>query len=359
MKISLTRKTKEPGLPPGTLVHIGEKKAKKVTLDLIQYNEKVFEESRVKDMEDLVRARDNDKVSWINVNGLHDADIMERLSSLFSVHPLVMEDIMNTRQRPKSEVNPDHIFLVMKMIKKNHKGKHVIEQISLILGKGYVITFQERKGDVFDTIRDRIRTRRGKIRKMRADYLAYALLDSTVDKYFPVIEEIGDSLISIESELDKNVEDITLKRIHRLKGDLIQVRKSIWPMREVINQLMREDTSLIGDDVKPYLKDVYDHVIILRDNLDTNRDIASGTRDLYMSLVSNRMNEIMKVLTIIATVFIPLSFITGLYGMNFNSNSSPLNMPELDWYWGYPAAITVMTLMVVGMIIYFKRKRWM
>jgi magnesium transporter len=357
-KISF-RRSVEPGLPPGTLVHVGEKRQKKVTVELISYNEEDCKEEIVNDLDKLKELPEEGRTAWINVNGLHDADIMKRIGDLFSIHPLVMEDIMNTDQRSKSEAFSEHLFIVLKMVKRGVKKGNGIEQISLVLGKGYVISFQEWKGDVFDPIRKRLRTKIGRIRSMGADYLAYTLIDAVVDNYFPVLEEIGNEIEEMEIRLNKKADDEGLKRIHSIKRRLIQIRRSIWPMRDVINGVLREESYLMGQEVKPYLRDVYDHTIQVMDTLESMRDMATGLMDLYISLVSNRMNEIMKLLTVIATIFIPLTFIAGVYGMNFDPDSSPLNMPELEWYYGYPLIMASMLLIAIGMVVYFKRKKWL
>jgi magnesium transporter len=272
---------------------------------------------------------------------------------------MVMEDILNTKQRPKVEFFPDYVFITSKMVKLDQNRMGDIEQVSLILGKGFVISFQEWKGDVFDPIRDRIRTHRGKIREKGADYLAYALIDSIVDNYFPVLGSLSDEMDRIEENLRKDLKEKDLKRIHSIRRSIVSLKRAIWPLREGVSNLMREDSPLISEEVHPFLRDIYDHTIQVMDNVDSMRDVSTGLMELYMSLSSNRMNEIMKVLTIIATIFIPLTFIAGIYGMNFNTDSSPLNMPELEWYFGYPLALLVMLMMSIGMVIYFKRKRWL
>lgn len=357
-KLSLW-KSIEPGLPPGTLVHVGEKRLKKVTVDLISYDESDLKEDRITDIDKLKDLPRDGKVSWININGIHDTDLMERIKDIFSIHPLVMEDIMNTGQRPKVEFFKDYIFMALKMVKVGERKGSEVEQISMVLGKGFVLSFQEMKGDVFDPIRERIRLKRGRIRSMGSDYLAYTLIDAVVDNYFPILEEIGDSIQEVEDRLSINPDSECLRSTHSMKRRLIQHRRSIWPMREVVNGLIREDSPLMGEEVKPYLKDVYDHTIQVMDSLESLRDMATGLMDLYMSLVSNKMNEVMKVLTIIATIFIPLTFIAGIYGMNFQPDSSPLNMPELNWYFGYPAVMSIMVIVFVGMLFFFRRKHWL
>lgn len=347
--------TKKPGLPPGTLVHVGEVRQKKVDVTLIQYDEKNYHLEKVRKIDDLSKIVSDKKVSWINIDGLNDTKLLERIFKDFDINYLAQEDILNTNQRPKVDYYKDHLLTVIKMV----AGKDDIEQISIIFKKDLIITIQERKGDVFDPIRERIRDKRGRIRNMQADYLLYALVDSVVDNYFPILEGIDDRIEDLEDELADNPKDATLKEIYKLKSSLVQLRRSIWPLREVISSLQKDGLGLISDEIDPYWRDLYDHTIRIMDMLESLRDMTSGLMDLYMSVVSNRMNEVMKVLTIIATIFIPLSFITGLYGMNFDTTASPLNMPELGFYWGYPMALSFMLMVVLGMMIYFKKKKWM
>jgi len=271
-----------------------------------------------------------------------------------NLHHLVIEDIHNTYQRPKAEDYEDFLYIVLKMISWDENlNQAQAEQVSMILGKGYVLSFKEDPGDIFDPVRVRLREGKGRIRKSGADYLAYALLDQVVDNYFLVLENLGERIESLEEELTTNPSPATLKAIHHLKRELIFLRKSVWPLREAINSLERGDSSLFQAETLVYLRDLYDHTIQVMDTIETFRDMVSGMLDIYLSSISNRMNEIMKVLTIIATIFIPLTFIAGVYGMNF------ANMPELQWPWGYFAVWGVMILVAGGMIIFFKRKGWL
>jgi magnesium transporter len=279
---------------------------------------------------------------------------VEKIGTHFGIHPLIMEDILHTGQRPKGEDLGDYLFIVLKMIYHDEEKDEVIgEQLSLILGPNYVISFQEREGDVFNPIRERIRNAKGRIRKAGADYLAYVLVDAIVDHYFAILEELGGTIESLEEELVTNPRPETLQTIHTLKRELIFLRKSVWPLREVISGLEREESPLITEPTGIYLRDVYDHTIQVIDTIETYRDMVSGMLDIYLSSLSNRMNEVMKVLTMIATIFIPLTFIAGIYGMNFKF------MPELEWHWGYPMALVVMLLIVGSMFIYFRRKKWL
>ncbi len=348
----IKRRSKKAGLPPGSLVHVGEKKAEKVTISIIDYDEKHFEERTVENVEECFPFKDSPTVSWINIVGLHEVSIIDGIGKQFGFHPLILEDILNTEQRPKIEDFSDHIFIVTKMLY-SKEDEIDSEQISMILGPNYVLTFQEREGDVFDAVRKRIKESKGKIRKLGSDYLAYALIDAIVDNYFLVLEKMGETIESLEEELLEDPTPQTLNTIHNLKRELIFLRKSVWPLREVINTVYKGESKLISDTTQVYLRDVYDHTIQVVDTIETFRDMVSGMLDVYLSSVSNRMNEVMKVLTIIATIFIPLTFIAGAYGMNFEY------MPELGWKWSYPAIWTVMLIIGVTMFIYFRKKRWL
>jgi len=342
------------GLPPGTLIHIGEKRNKKPRITIFDYDEKAFEEKEVKTVEEAFPYRDKQTVTWINIDGIHDLELIRKVGEHFHLHPLVLEDIVNTAQRPKFEDFTDHMFLVFKMFYQlGDKGKIKEEQVSLILGSNFVISFQESEGDVFNSIRDRIRTSKGRIRKMKADYLAYSLVDSVVDGYFLVLEKLGENTEALEEEVMLNPSTETSQRIHHLKRKMISLRKSIWPLREIISSMQRGESKLIYKSTMIYLRDIYDHTIQIIDSIETFRDVLSGMLDIYLSSISNRMNEVMKVLTIIATIFIPLTFIAGIYGMNFDF------MPELNWKWGYFACLLVMSVVAFSMLMFFKRKKWL
>ncbi len=350
----IKKRSKKAGLPPGTLVHIGEQKAEEVTITVIDYDEARFQEEEIKTVEECFPFKDKPTVTWINVDGIHQVEVLELLGDCFGLHPLVLEDILNTDQRPKMEDFGDYIFVVLKTFSYNDQSDELEpEQISLILGPSFVMSFQEREGDVFNPIRERIRSSKGRIRRMGADYLAYALLDSIVDHYFIVLEQVGEEVEFLEEELVTNPTPETLQTIHNLKRDMIFLRKSVWPLREVIGALERGELSLIRESTGIYLRDVYDHTIQVVDTIETFRDMISGMLDIYLSSVSNRMNEVMKVLTIIATIFIPLTLIAGIYGMNFQY------MPELGWRWGYPVVWLVMLVIGVVMLVYFRRKKWL
>jgi magnesium transporter len=335
-------------------MYIGKKKTDKVKITCIDYYADYFQEKEVETIDEVFPFSDTSTATWINLDGIHQLDSIEKIGKHFKIHPLVLEDIMNTGQRPKMEDFGDYLFIVLKMLHYDEEENETkTEQVSLILSSKFVISFQESEGDVFDSIRERIRSDRGRIRKMRVDYLAYSLIDAIVDNYFMVLEKIGEKIEDIEDELVKNPTPEVLHTIHRLKRELIFLRKSVWPLREVISRLERWESPLIDKSIDIYLRDVYDHTIQVIDALETFRDMLSGMLDIYLSSISNRMNEVMKVLTIIATIFIPLTFIAGIYGMNFKY------MPELDWFWGYPMVYTVMLAVSAVMLVYFRRKKWL
>jgi len=354
------RTSAKAGLPPGTLVYVGKKRTEKIKITLIDYDEKQLTEKTIKRIEECFPFKEKPTVTWINIDGIYDTEIIEKIGKRFDLHPLLMEDIVNTGQRPKMEDFENYIFLVLKMLYFDEKNNEVkSEQISLIFGPNYVISFQELEGDVFDPIRDRIRKAKGRIRKMGADYLAYALLDAIVDNYFLILEKIGEKIETMEENLVTEPTPETLQAIHSLKRETILIRKSVWPLRELVSGLERSESKLIKKSTDIFLRDVYDHTIQVIDTIETFRDMLSGMVDLYLSSISNKMNQVMKVLTIIATIFIPLTFVAGIYGMNFDPAASPFNMPELGWYWGYIMVWVVMIAIGIAMIIYFKRKRWL
>lgn len=341
-------------------MHIGKKRTTPIQIHLFDYDIEHFEEKEIKDIKECFSYRDTETVTWINIDGVDDAELIEKIGNHFKIHPLVLEDIMNTGHRPKMESFDNYEYLVLKMLYHDEKTKEIqAEQVSIILTKNTVISFQERPGDIFDNIRERLRSGKGRIRKNCSDYLSYSLIDAIIDHYFVILESIGEIIEEMEGKLIENPSPETLQQIHRLKADMIFLRKSVWPLREVINSLIREESSLITESTILYFRDVYDHTIQVIDTIESYRDMVSGMLDIYMSSVSNKMNEVMKVLTIFASIFIPLTFIAGIYGMNFNPEVSPFNMPELNWFWGYPFAILVMSLMAILMLYYFKRKQWL
>ena len=350
----IKRHSRKAGLPPGTLVHIGEKKAEDIRITLIDYSEESIQERVVEKVEECFPFKETPTVTWINIDGLHKIETIEKIGKNFELHPLILEDILNTGQRPKCEDYEKCLFMVLKMLRYDNESSSInSEQVSLVLGQNFVISFQEEVGDVFEQIRDRIHNAKGRIRKMSADYLAYALIDAIVDNYFLILEKMGEQIESMEEELIAKPSDKTVRKIHALKRELIFLRKSVWPLRELINSLQKTESSLITDSTGPYLRDVYDHTIQVIDTIESFRDMVSGMLDIYLSSISNRMNAVMKVLTIIATIFIPLTFIAGIYGMNFKY------MPELGWRWGYGLVLLIMIAIAVIMLIYFRKKKWL
>lgn len=345
--------SKKIGLPPGSLVHVGEKKVEKIKIRVIDYEQESFDTKEVESIDDIVSFRDSSTVSWININGLHDVEKIRAIAALFDIHPLVMEDILNTGQRPKIEIFDDYIFIVIKMIYFNSDDDQIIiEHISCILGQNYVLTFQEQGGDIFDPIRERIKNGKGRLRKSRSDYLTYALMDVIIDNYFLVLEKLNDKIEKLEDDLVDNPDQSFIQNIQYLKREMIFLRKSIWPLRELISILIREENPLIQKSTEPYLRDLYDHTIQVIDTVESFRDVLGGLLDIYLSSIGNKTNDVMKVLTIIATIFIPLTFLAGIYGMNFEF------MPELKWKWAYPAFWGIILFLFLGLLSYFRRKKW-
>ena len=350
----IKKMSKKVAQPPGTLIHLGEKKTETVTLNLLRYSKDILEEKKMEDPSECLLEKDFKGVCWVNISGIHDIPTIETIGSTFNIHPLVQEDILNTFHRPKFEESEGYLFLVLKMLVYDPGVKDVIsEQVSFVLGTNFVVTFQEQEGDVFNPVRERLRKARGRIRKMGADFLLYALMDAVVDNYFLVLEAMGEELEIIEDQLLENPTPEVLQTVHQLRREMIFLRKAVWPLREVINGLQKTGSELVKNDTKMYLRDVYDHTIQVIETVETYRDMASGLQDLYLSGVSSKMNEVMKVLTIIATIFIPLTFIAGIYGMNFEF------MPELKWKTGYFFIWGVMAGIALGMVFYFKRKKWL
>ncbi len=352
MARQIRRKSKSIGLAPGSLVYIGKKRTEKIKIDLINYSETIFEEKKLSGIGECSSYLDKDSKTWINITGLDDVQMFEELGKIFDIHPLVLEDILNTEQRPKIEDYDNYLFMVFKIFYYEEDLNEVqSEQVSIIFSSKYLITFQEKEDSLFKPITERIKSAKGKIRKSGTDYLAYSILDAGVDSYFNLLEVIGEKIENVEDELIREPVSENLHTIHQLRREMIILRKSVWPLREVINLMERGDSVYIKKSTGIYLRDVYDHTIQIIETIESYRDMVSGMLDTYLSSVSNRMNEVMKVLTIIATIFIPLTFIAGVYGMNFHY------MPELSWKWFYPFGFwTIMASIVAVMIVYFKRK---
>lgn len=351
----IKKRSQKAGLPPGTLVHVGEPRLEKARITAIVYDTSHLEEEVLDTVGEAFPLEDAPAVTWLNVDGIHEVDIVEGLGSRLGLHPLVLEDILNPDQRPKMEDLGDYVYVVLKMVDwAERRGEITVEQVSLLVGANYVVSLEERPGgDVLDPIRQRIREAKGNIREKGPDYLAYSILDGVVDRYFGVLEVLGEKVEDLEVELISSPLPETLRELHVLKREMIYMRKAVWPLREAVAALERSGSPLIKESTVPFLRDVYDHTIQVMDAVEMLRDMLSGMLDIYLSSISNRMNEVMKVLTIFASIFIPLTFIVGIYGMNF------AYMPELASKWGYPAVWLVMLAAGLAMIWFFKRRRWL
>lgn len=329
----------------------------KIILELIQYNEKEFSKHEDLPITELIANIKSNQVNWINLDGLDEKSIIQKIGDRFNLHSLLIEDIISDHQ-PKIEEYDDYLFFTLKMLYRIELNQIDYEQISFVLGKDFLLSFQEKEGDLFGSLRDRIKLDQGRIRKKKADYLLYRLVDIIVDNYYNVLDAIGQQIEGIEEEIYKNSSEQQFKKIQKLKKELIFLRKALYPLRDAMSKLIKDESGFIDPANQRYYADVYDHVVHLIDSLDTYKDLTSGLMDIYINTLNSRMNEVMKVLTIISTIFIPLTFVVGVYGMNFNTEISPWNMPELNSVYGYPVVMGVMLLIVVGMIRYFKFKKW-
>ena len=350
------RRRAPPGTSPGTLVLDPE--APRPVLHVLAFGPDGVDEAAPRTVAELAALRGRRPVTWVNIDGLGDAAVLEQLGAEFGLHRLALEDVVNTHQRPKLERYEGHHFLVLRMADGDGASGLGTEQLALFFGPGFVLTFQERAGDCFDPVRQRVRGGQGRIRASGADYLAYALLDSVIDAYFPVVEAAGERLETLEDDVLAGRARDLLPRIHGIRRDLLMMRRALWPLREAVSLLQREEEAAVTPETRVYLRDVYDHVINLLDMLENLREIAAGLMELHLTAVSKRMNEVMQVLTVISTIFMPLTFIVGVYGMNFDPDASPWNMPELRWRWGYPFVIAVMAGTVVAMLVSFRRRGW-
>ena len=350
----IKNKPKKIGLDPGSLVYVGDKEKQPISITLFDYKAEHFVQKNIDSIEDLLTYKQSETTSWINIDGVHEVELLEKIGKNFDIHPLTLEDILNTNQRPKLDEYPNYLYIVLRKFFLDEKDKSLKnEQVSLILNKNFVITFLEDAGDVFDPVRERIKKAGTKMREYGTDYLAYALIDSIVDSYFHILEKIGEEIEGLEDAVivEPNKNDIQI--IHLLRREMILLRRAIWPLREVISSLQRNEIDFIEEKTRIYLRDVYDHTIQVIDTIESYRDMIVGMLDTYLSSTSNKLNEVMKVLTIISTLFIPLTFLAGVYGMNFHS------FPELGKEWMYPWGFWSITLVVViVMIIYFKKKKW-
>ena len=353
MPKTFRKRSQKAGLPPGSLIYTGDRVEAQTRITIVNYDDQEVQTREITSWEECPTLQGRPGVTWINVSGISHVGHLERLGECFKLHPLVLEDILNVDQRPKIEDYEDYLYIVIKTISSQPGVDEIVaEQISLILGANYVLSFHEGDGDLFKPIRDRIIAAKGRIRKAGADYLAYALMDLIVDNYFVTLEQFGDQVEFMEDEVVRRPVPATLQTVHHLKNHMIILRRSLWPLREVVARLERRESPLIQEGTAVYFKDVYDHTIIAIDTVETYRDILSGLLDIYLSSVSNRLNEVMKVLTIIATIFMPLTFLAGVYGMNFKY------MPELEWHYGYFALLGFMALLAGCMVLYFKKRKW-
>ena len=353
-----TKRYHPPGTHPGTLLHEGVPAPTPPRISLIDYSDTVLEEVPDITPEQCLAYLDRPTISWIHVQGDADAETLRQLGASFNLHKLALEDIVNSGQRPKCELYEGQLFTILShpILEDDYGGT---EQVSLFLGTNVVFSFHEGKHDPFEPVRKRLRRHAGRIRRERPDYLLYALIDLVIDQSFPVLERFGLELEEVEEELLEAPTKETMRRLHELKRDALLLRRMLWPQRDVINRLVRDEEYPIGEEIKPYFRDCYDHTMQIMDLLETYRDMTTGMLDLYLSSVSNRLNETMRVLTVIATIFIPLTFVVGVYGMNFGSKSdSPWNMPELNWYYGYPLIWLVMIAIGGGLLYLFRRRGW-
>jgi magnesium transporter len=354
MRRGIKKASRKAGLPPGTLVHIGEKRHAETHIRLIDYEETDLRETEVRKIESALPFKKHPTVSWINIDGLQDLDLIQRIGNGFAIHPLTLEDIVHTGQRPKAEEFDHYVYVVLNMLRYDPAERHIrAEQVSLVLGDRYLMSFQEIPGDVFEGVRERLRKGKGRIRRSGADYLLYALMDAVVDQYFIILETFGEKIEGMEEDLLANPTTEILQGLHDMKREMIFFRKQVWPLREILSSLSKREMDLITEATGVFLRDVYDHTIQVVDTIESYRDILSGMVDIYLSTVSNRMNEVIKVLTIIATIFIPLTFVAGIYGMNFQY------MPELRWPWGYLWFWGLVVATATGMLIFFRRKKWL
>jgi magnesium transporter len=345
------KRSRKAGLPPGTLVHIGEKKPDRVTITSFNYAGARCDERKDLPLEAFAPPTD-ESVTWVDVGGVHKMDVLESFGKQFKLHSLLLEDIANTDQRPKLDDYETCLFLVMKMLSVTDRQEIVVEQVSFVLGQNFVLSFQENGADVFTSVRDRLRGSKGRLRQSGADYLLHALVDAIVDQYFEVLEVLGEKIEALHELVVSDPKPETLHRIHSLKRQLMFLRRAVWPLREAANNLSRSECPLLHESTKVFFRDLYDHVVQIVDTIETLREMVSTGLDIYLSSISYRSNAVMKMLTIITTIFMPLTFIVGIYGMNFE------HMPELEWQWGYPLVLGLMVLIAIAMLGFFKRKKW-
>lgn len=350
----MSKVSAKSGAPPGTLMHIGDQPDSEVRIRVFEFGQNQFAEHDMEltDLSELEKLRESGQQVWVNVDGVHHTETVERIGRIFGIHALVLEDIVNTDQRPKMEDYQDYLYFVLRMADMDPQHELEVEQVSIVLGDNYILSFQEEPGDVWDPIRERLRQPANKIRRMGPDYLGYSLMDAVVDRYFLILERMGEQIDDLEERLIADADKRTLSEIHDIKREVIHLRKAAWPMRELVSNLQRIDSSLIKPELNIFFRDLYDHTMRVIDTIESFRDSLSSMVDLYLSSASIKMNEIMKVLTVISTIFIPLTFVTGYYGMN-------IDMWETHKAWSYPMVVVIMLLMVGGQLYYFRRKKWL
>lgn len=354
MSESLSSASKKAGLPPGSLVHVGEVMETEVRITIVDYNKDVIEEQTVESVEQILQCREKDTVTWVNIEGLGNIELVGAIGEAFNIHPLVLEDILNTHQRPKLEEYDDYLYCVLKGISLAENGFSVeYEQISMLILNDFVFTFKEKQDELFEPVRRRLRSSKGHFRSQGADYLAYVILDTIVDSYFTLQDSLDDIVDSVEEELLTEPTPKTLGTIQSVKRELIIIRRTISPLREMLNAILRSESPLIEEKSLIYFRDISDHVLRISESIESSRDMIAGLLDIYITTISNKMNEIMKVLTVFASIFIPLTFIAGIYGMNFEY------MPELKWKWAYPALWMAFIAIPVILLVYFKKKKWL
>jgi magnesium transporter len=360
MKKSHRKISKKHGLMPGSVVYVGKERTETVRIDVTDYSETEHTTKSDITVDECAHYKDRATISWINVEGVHNSALIENLGECFGIHPLVLEDIVNTGHRPKLEDSDDYIFVTLKMLRGfTGAGDLKSEQVSVLFGNNWVMTFQEIGEDVFKPVRSRIVKTVPRVRLMSTDYLAYALIDAVVDHYFVLLEQIGERIEELDDEVSDSPKPEHLESIRKLKWQLIFMRKAIWPLREVIGGLERIESAMVKDTTGPYVRDLYEHAIQVIETVETYRDMVSGLLDLYHTSISNRMNETMKVLTIFASIFIPLGFLAGVYGMNFDTTASPFNLPELGFKYGYILFWVIAVTIGGGLLLFFRRKKWL
>jgi magnesium transporter len=353
MQNDLRQASIKTGLAPGELVHTGDHVDESIRIRLFRYNEKDWKEKEITSLNELDENIDDSMLSWLNVDGLHDVALIKEIGERYKLHPLLLEDILNTRQRPKVEDFGDYLYIVFKMLAYDEDQENIeAEQISIVVGPNYVVSFQEKEGDLFDGIRERIRTGKGRMRRMHPDYLAYSMLDTTIDHYFVLLEVLYEKIDALSQAILLKQDDRVPREIHALRQQTLTLRKTSWPVRQLLEQLQKSESPLVDESTTPYLRDAWDHTVRVTEAVDSIQDMQSNAMETYLSLTNQKTNQVMRFLTVVATIFMPLTFITSVYGMNFD------HMPELHWHYGYFGIWGVVIVTGVGMYMYFRKKKW-